>query len=155
EPEDLLERRRPAIRHAFAQELRHRVLPPRRDLLLRHVGPGRGEIVGLEVPEDVGARAEDRVVANAGAAEGVEHLRPDVSVRLDVLVDAVGPDVQDEGASLGHETSWRTRTNRFRGPCTPSTRESSMSEVADGPEMSVIGRRARPRSARAVKASGT
>ena len=31
------------------------------------------------------------------------------------------------------------RTSRLRGPCTPSTRVSSMSDVADGPEMSVSG----------------
>ena len=48
-----------------------------------------------------------------------------------------------------------TSTSRRRGPWTPSTRSSSMSEVADGPETSVIGRpargglgeRARPRRA--------
>ena len=33
-----------------------------------------------------------------------------------------------------------TITSRRRGPCTPSTRSSSMSEVADGPDTSVIGR---------------
>ncbi len=31
--------------------------------------------------------------------------------------------------------------SRRRGPCTPSTRLSSMSDVADGPEMKVTGRR--------------
>src|SRR2546421_12779965 len=33
-----------------------------------------------------------------------------------------------------------TSTSRVRGPCTPSTRFNSMSEVADGPEMNVMGR---------------
>ena len=32
-----------------------------------------------------------------------------------------------------------TNTISVRGPWTPSTRSSSMSEVADGPEMSVVG----------------
>ncbi len=31
-------------------------------------------------------------------------------------------------------------TSKRRGPCTPSTRRSSMSLVADGPEMSTSGR---------------
>ena len=35
-----------------------------------------------------------------------------------------------------------TTTSSTRGPCTPSTRSSSMSEVADGPETNVSGRRA-------------
>ncbi len=34
-----------------------------------------------------------------------------------------------------------TITSSWRGPCTPSTRSSSMSEVADGPEIRVRGRR--------------
>ena len=37
-----------------------------------------------------------------------------------------------------------TTTSRTRGPCTPSTRSSSMSEVADGPETNVIGCSAAP-----------
>ena len=44
-----------------------------------------------------------------------------------------------------------TRMCRFLGPCTPSTRSSSMSLVADGPEMKVCGR---PGSSRAM-ACGT
>ena len=43
----------------------------------------------------------------------------------------------------------------MRGPCTPSTRSSSMSEVADGPETNVIGRPAAAASARCATASGT
>ena len=51
----------------------------------------------------------------------------------------------------GLSTTWR-----WRGPCTPTTRLSSMSEVAEGPEISVIG--ARPgvtACARRSIASGT
>ena len=36
-----------------------------------------------------------------------------------------------------------TSTTSWRGPCTPSTRLSSMSDVADGPETNVSGRRSR------------
>ena len=45
------------------------------------------------------------------------------------------------------------RAISLRGPCTPSTRFSSMSEVADGPDTNVSGRFATPR--RASNASGT
>ena len=42
-----------------------------------------------------------------------------------------------------------------RGPWTPSTRSSSMSDVADGPETNVIGRAARAARRQAAHASGT
>src|SRR5690348_12835372 len=123
------------------EQLRHRVLPARIDLLRLHVRRRAVEVVGLEVAEDVGAGAEDRVVADAGVAERLQHLRPDVRVRIDVLVDLVRLDVEDEGRALAHVVSLTTRTWRLRGPWTPSTRLSSMSEVADGPDTNVTGRR--------------
>src|SRR6266702_4371713 len=46
-------------------------------------------------------------------------------------------------------------TSRVRGPWTPSTRLSSMSEVAEGPETKVMGRRSRVAWSRAATASGT
>lgn len=48
-----------------------------------------------------------------------------------------------------------TMTSRVRGPCTPSTRFNSMSDVADGPDTRVIGRcSARTRSRSSSNASG-
>ena len=47
------------------------------------------------------------------------------------------------------ESSRRTSTTSVRGPWTPSTRSSSMSEVAEGPEMNVSGRRSRTASLQA------
>ncbi len=53
-------------------------------------------------------------------------------------------------SSEGGDPHWSTiRTSRVRGPCTPSTRFSSMSLVADGPEIRVIGRWGN-RAARAI-----
>ncbi len=48
-----------------------------------------------------------------------------------------------------------TKTSSVRGPWTPSTRSSSMSDVAEGPETNVTGRPAAAASARAATASGT
>jgi len=49
-----------------------------------------------------------------------------------------------------------TRTSRVLGPWTPSTRFNSMSDVAEGPEIQVIGRSDRPAdSCKARTASGT
>src|SRR5204862_1083063 len=90
ESEDFLERRRTAVRDALLEQLRHRVLPPCRDVLLLEIPRCRLEIVGLEVPEHLVPAAEDRVVPDTGAAEGVQHLGPDGSVRVDVLVDPLG-----------------------------------------------------------------
>src|SRR6478609_4430398 len=47
-----------------------------------------------------------------------------------------------------------TITSRRRGPWTPSTRSSSMSEVADGPDTKVIGA-SWPRTANASGTDGT
>src|SRR5207248_2880482 len=83
--------------------------------------------VGLEVAEHLVAVAEDGVVPDARATKRLEHLRPDVPVSFDVLVDLLGPDLEDERCSLGHTASLATRTMSVRGPWTPSTRPSSMS----------------------------
>ena len=42
--------------------------------------------------------------------------------------------------SKAAQASAITRTSSVRGPWTPSTRDNSMSEVADGPETKVTGR---------------
>jgi len=47
-----------------------------------------------------------------------------------------------------------TMTSTRRGPCTPSTRLSSMSEVAEGPEIRVSGCARRAASLRAARPSG-
>src|SRR5207248_3759116 len=119
------------------------VLPAGIDLLRLHVRRRRFEVVRLEVAEHLVAVPEDRVVPDAGRAERREHVRPDGPVRLDVLVDLVGSHAQDEGAALRHVSSFSSTTSAtsVRGPWTPSTRLSSMSDVADGPEMNVSGRR--------------
>src|SRR5208337_1558630 len=61
------------------------------------------------------------------------------------------------GFGIWSRTSDVTRsTSRVRGPWTPSTRLSSMSEVAEGPEMNVIGRVVSPAAmCRPATASGT
>src|ERR1051325_5918149 len=141
ETEDLFQRRRPLVGDALLEQLRHRVLPAVVDLLARHVRARSLEVIRLEVAEDFVAVAEDRVVADASSTERVEHLGPDVPMRLHVLVDPVRADLQDEGAPLGHvSSSLVMSTISVRGPWTPSTRLSSMSDVADGPETNVIGR---------------
>src|SRR3954470_6017345 len=48
-----------------------------------------------------------------------------------------------------------TRMSSLRGPWTPSTRSSSMSDVADGPDTNVIGRPSRAAGSSAAMASGT
>ena len=59
---------------------------------------------------------------------------------------------QRQHRRAGHST---TKITSLRGPCTPSTRSSSMSEVALGPETSVIGRPSAAAGASAATASGT
>ena len=49
---------------------------------------------------------------------------------------------RDARRAGGHAAT--TNTSSVRGPCTPSTRSSSISDVADGPDTSVIGRPRRP-----------
>src|SRR5581483_1938657 len=87
ESKDLLERRWPGVGYALFEELGHRVLPPLGDRLPGEVGRRGFEVVRLEVAEDLVAVAEDGVVADAGAAERVEHLGPDLAVGGDVVVD--------------------------------------------------------------------
>src|SRR3954453_2611834 len=146
EAKDLLEPRWAGGGGALLEQLGHRVLPARRHFLLFEPACRRLEVVGLEVAEHLAPVPEDRVVPDAGFAERSEHLRPDLPMRPDVLVDPLRAHVQDERAALCHHSSSRMQTTRLRGPWTPSTRFSSMSDVADGPETNVSGRRSRPRS---------
>lgn len=60
---------------------------------------------------------------------------------------------QGHPARLGQPST--STTSSVRGPCTPSTRLSSMSDVAEGPEIIVSGRPARTASARRATPSGT
>ena len=92
---------------------------------------------------------EQRVVAPAGLGERAQQLRPDRRVPPPVLLQ-VGRINVSEQAVAGHQPgsppsrpplSGCTRiTSRVRGPWTPSTRLSSMSLVALGPLIMVIGR---------------
>src|SRR5579862_3377651 len=116
ESKDLLERRWPGVGYALFEELGHRVLPPLGDRLPGEVGRRGFEVVRLEVAEDLVAVAEDGVVADAGAAERVEHLGPDLAVGGDVVVDPLRADTEDERASLCHVVSFATRTTSVRGP---------------------------------------
>jgi hypothetical protein len=89
--------------------------------------------------------------AATGVGPGDHELRP---------VRARGEPVEHRGREVGcpqvdraHQatsTTWSTR-----GPCTPSTRSNSMSDVADGPETNVSGRPVRTASSRFLTASGT
>jgi hypothetical protein len=107
-PEDLFKWRRTAVGHALLEQFRHRVLPSLRNLLLREELRGGLEIVGLEVAEHLISVAEDRVVPDTGAAKGVEHLRPYLSMRPDVLADSLGTHLKDECAALCHVVSFTT-----------------------------------------------
>lgn len=91
------------------------------------------------------ARGGRRGGADAGRRRRPPHHRPDhrgAQPRRPRLSAAAG----------AYPTS---RTSRLRGPWTPSTRLSSMSEVADGPDTKVIGRRSRAAASSAAIASGT
>ena len=63
----------------------HLGLPAIVDGVAAIVDAERGEVVHLEIGEQVRAADEDRVVAGAGSPERVEHLRPDGRVPAAVL----------------------------------------------------------------------
>ena len=100
EAEDLLEGRRPCVRHARVEQRSHVVLPARAHLLLGEIELGSREVVSLEVAEHLVPGPENRVVADPGPTQSVEHLGPDARVRCHVVVDPLGPNVQNEGGSL-------------------------------------------------------
>jgi hypothetical protein len=102
EPENLLERRGAAVRHAIDEQFRHCVLPARTDRLRGEIPLSAAEVVCLEIAEHLVLGAEDRVVADAGPAERGEHLGPHLAMRCDVVVDLLGLDPQDEPSALTH-----------------------------------------------------
>jgi len=65
----------------------HLCLPTRIDGMVFHGGAALFEVVGLDVADNqaVGLQKE-RVIAPAGFAEGLEHLRPDLGMASSVLV---------------------------------------------------------------------
>ena len=93
EPEDLVERRRPALRHALLEELRHRVLPARADLLRRQITLGSLEIGHSTSPLGSGGMRSKVVAAEMATAAGIpavicNGLRPG-AVRGFVLNDVM------------------------------------------------------------------
>ena len=83
------------------------------------------------------------------------------SALVDTIVNRWGQQVVMGAAVVpgwppaGSSYALTTRTSSVRGPWTPSTRSSSMSDVAEGPETSVTGRPSAAASASAATASGT
>jgi hypothetical protein len=66
-------------------QLRHLRLPPIVDLGRGHRRPERGEVVDLEIGEEVDPVQEDRVVARSRRPQGIEHLRPDRAMAAPVF----------------------------------------------------------------------
>ena len=75
-------------------------------------------------------------------------------LELPVPLDLVTPPVTVGGGIVSAQRSM-TNTSSVRGPWTPSTRTSSMSTVADGPDTRVIGRPSAATLASATTLSGT
>src|SRR5690606_12839524 len=117
---------------------------------------GRG---AAQAVEDVAVEAENVPVQGAGDPDGTVGE----AAQLHQLHGA-GPQVAGHDAPAGrpqvdgregrfaHRT---TSTSSVRGPCTPSTRDSSMSLVADGPDTKVSGRRGSSRSRASVTSGAT
>ena len=103
-----------------------------------------GVLLGLRA---AGAR---RRVHPPGEADAVLRLAvPDPALPergLPRRRDAALPDRHRPVHRHAGGTGATTRTSSVRGPCTPSTRSSSISDVAEGPDTSVMAaRRGRPR----------
>jgi hypothetical protein len=98
-------------------------------------GPAIGGTLVFNVPSD----ADTLILTYAPATTG--RIFPTIRVQLSVMLFPSWV----QGSTIN--------TSSVRGPCTPSTRLSSISEVAEGPEMKVIGR-SPPAWSRAI-ASGT
>ena len=81
-----------------------------------HLRPEAVEVVDLEAAEEVVAALVDGVVAAAGGAEGVQHLRPDRRVTAAIL--GLGP-----GQEL-HRESDAFHANGSPGWCSPGGRRS-------------------------------
>ena len=97
------------------------------------------------------ARSTDRLMDGATAVELSDVLQQaataaslDHVASLDAATDGARP--RDQSTST---------TTRRRGPWTPTTRSSSMSDVADGPETRTMGRPSRADGASRSMSSGT
>src|SRR5690349_18992614 len=112
----------------------HRGLPAGIDLALGEVGLEPGEVLDLEVPEQVVTALEDRIVAGAGRLEFGEHLRPDRCVPSPVFRFGTGEQPHLEADPLhrilpawrspgtggpGAATSMASLVNRWRSARTP------------------------------------
>src|SRR5688572_18722960 len=104
----------------------------------RGLGDGRRRDLAAAASRRIGPRDHELRPVRTGR-ELVEDGRGEVRG-----AEVDGP---HQGAAI---TTWRTR-----GPCTPSTRSSSMSEVADGPATKVSGRPALTAPSSTPTASGT
>ena len=115
---------------------------------------GRDLLLGVRAARAGGRVHEARAADAAVRVDGPGPALPER--RLPGGRDAALPDRDRPVHRHARGAGATTSTSRRRGPCTPSTRSSSMSEVADGPETSVIGRPCarRPRAS-AATASGT
>ena len=133
-----------------------RATPPRRS-----ASPGlgrRGRVLLLDLrPARAGRRDDEGGPPHAAvglarpAAALPEHGLP--RRRDPPLPHGYRPVHRDARRAGGHVAT--TNTSSVRGPCTPSTRSSSISDVADGPDTSVIGRPSAAAAASAATASGT
>lgn len=104
--EDFGEARRGLVGAAVEaeEELGHRGLPASGHLGCREIGLRGCVIVGFVITEQAAAVAEEeRIVAATGCGDLRQHLGPDRAVACDVLVDAVGGDLQFE-RDAGHVT---------------------------------------------------
>src|SRR5580658_10859711 len=114
--EDFFERKQIIIRTGVAELLkegRHLGLPARVDGVVLHAGSGAGEIVGFKVAdqEAVGAE-EERVVAPAGGAQGVEHLWPHAGVAGFVFFEFFLADFEQEADAHGGYLHLRSEDSR-------------------------------------------
>ena len=117
------------------EERRHLGLPARVDLGRVHRALRGLEVVGLDVADQQPVLAqEQRVVAPAGLAQRVEHLRPDRAVARPVLLEPIGPDPQLEADALHLSPPRRSARSS-----SDATRAQLAGAVADA-ERDVVGR---------------
>jgi hypothetical protein len=79
---------------------RHLGLPARVHRAGSHRGPKGGEVVHLQVGEQVGTPDEDRLVTAASRLEGGQHLRPDCRMALPVFLLRAGQQAHLEADPL-------------------------------------------------------
>src|SRR3954447_22465188 len=119
------------------EEAAHAGLPAGVDVLAVHAGHRGVEVVGLDEPDHqaVLGTEEERVVPPAVAGQRLEHLRPHLAVRLEVLLDELRPQVHEEADPLGHvpppSVSRRgPRRRRRRPPVRPLLSEPFQTVIA-------------------------